>query len=389
MARSGKVKEFEKLHELSGKLSNQEEEKLMHSILENDQDTIDKGKLINESVNRGLGSFVPDMVFENLVSNYSMAKNLYGESILKQITGYSSDYLKKNVNIPEFKRHLKERIEKNVDKLTEGKILKDNEFTDYAYTVASVVLYVKELDHLVPQGIRGEKFGKEKRHYGDRDDLVNYDRSHRYKDISIRKTINTAIRRNHAEIDISDLRFQKRKNKGMIYVVYCIDSSGSMKGNKIDMAKKAGIALSFKATEEKDKVGLIVFGTSIKERMEPTRDFWRLLKVITKVRPGKETNITRTIEEATLLFPDENVTKHIILISDAIPNIGKEPEKETIEAAAIAGNRGITVSLIGIDLDKKGEDVAKKIVEAGQGKFFTCKEDENINRLVLEDYYAL
>ena len=36
-----------------------------------------------------------------------------------------------------------------------------------------------------------------------------------------------------------------------------------MKGPKIGACKRAGIALAYKAIEEKDKVGLIVFGILI------------------------------------------------------------------------------------------------------------------------------
>ena len=37
-------------------------------------------------------------------------------------------------------------------------------------------------------------------------------------------------------------------------IIYGLDASGSMKGNKLKAAKKAGIALAFKAIEEKNTV---------------------------------------------------------------------------------------------------------------------------------------
>ena len=44
--------EREDIEELSGKLSFQKvEKKLMHSVLENDKETIDKGKLIRATIN--------------------------------------------------------------------------------------------------------------------------------------------------------------------------------------------------------------------------------------------------------------------------------------------------------------------------------------------------
>ena len=384
--------EFEKLEEteeLTGKMSsNPEDQKLMHSVMENDKETIDEGRVINDAINRGIGVFTPDLMFQNITKNYSQAKKLYGETILRMVSGASGDYLEKNVKIPEFQRELKKDIEENIQKLKDKDLLNnDNSISEKAFTLASLVLYTEELDNINAQGIRGEKFSKHLAHHGDKDDIVSHGKS--YKDLAIRQTIKTSIRRNHKEVDEKDIKFFKRKSKGQIYVIYGIDSSGSMKGGKIELAKKAGVALAFKATEEKDKVGLIVFGTKVKEKVSPTRDFWQLLKSITKVRTGKETNIAQTIHDAVMMFPDHEVTKHLILLTDAMPNIGKDPEKETLDAAAMARERGVSISMIGIDLDEAGEDLAKKIVEVGEGKLYTAKASDNYDQIILEDYYSL
>ena len=68
-----------------------------------------------------------------------------------------------------------------------------------------------------------------------------------------------------------------------------------MKGDKISLSKKAGIALAYKAINEKDKVGLITFGTDIKDKVNPTNDFMEILRKITAVRASMETNIKETI----------------------------------------------------------------------------------------------
>ena len=80
------IHEKEEIEELTGKLSQQQEEnKLMRSVLENDKDTIDKGKLISDSINQGLNSFTPDLIYQQLVKNYSMAKHIFGPSIRRNL----------------------------------------------------------------------------------------------------------------------------------------------------------------------------------------------------------------------------------------------------------------------------------------------------------------
>jgi len=133
---------------------------------------------------------------------------------------------------------------------------------------------------------------------------------------------------------------------------------------------------------------LIVFGSEIKTIVEPTNNFSFLIKSITSARASKETDLVATLRKAIELFPPENLTKHLILITDALPTIGKEPEKETLEEVSIARNKGITISLIGINLNEKGKKLAEKIVELGEGKLYIVKDVENIDKIVLEDYYT-
>ena len=88
---------MDKIQEGSGKLKPTDEEKLMHSILEDDKEKISDGKIISETINQGIGSLTPDMVMENLIRDYKMAKKLYGETIIRELSGYSPDYIESYV----------------------------------------------------------------------------------------------------------------------------------------------------------------------------------------------------------------------------------------------------------------------------------------------------
>ncbi|MBI2652262.1 VWA domain-containing protein [Candidatus Woesearchaeota archaeon] len=134
---------------------------------------------------------------------------------------------------------------------------------------------------------------------------------------------------------------------------------------------------------------MIVFGSEVKEIIEPTADFTRLLKEITKIKASKETDIVSMLQKAIELFPRENITKHLILITDALPTKGETPEKSTLEEASIARSEGITISLIGIELNEKGKKFAEKIVELGEGRLYAVRNLENVDKIVLEDYYSI
>ena len=385
------ISELSKAEEISGKLSfSKVDDKLMHSVLENDKEKIDEGKLINEAMNQGISVFTSDSLYDQLVKDYKLAEQMLGEKLIKLVSGYDPNYLEKNVGIPEFRKELKQNIERNIQKLKEDKLIdKDGFVIEKGIELASLILYVEELDNIIAKGLSGEYVHKKSFVYGERWDTKGYKKGDRYKDLAIKRSVKTAVRRGHTEVKEADLRTFERKAKGRICVIYAIDASGSMKGKKIDAAKKAGIALAYKAINSNDKVGLIVFGSEIREEIAPTEDFTKLLKSIAVVRASRETDFVAMIQKATELFPSEDVTKHLIIISDALPTVGKEPEKESMEAVGTARGNGITVSLIGIGLEKKGKELAKKIVEIGDGRLYMVSNVDEIDKIILEDYYEI
>ena len=362
----------------------------MHSVLENDTDTVNEGKLLSQSFNQGISSFTPDIIFENVVQNYSNAERLYGKKLLRLLSGYDPSYLKKNIRIPEFCRILRSDIQKNVKNLRKKKLIdSDGLITPKGVFLASLILYTEELDHLVPKGFFGKKENKKKTHYGDKQDVRTYHLYDRFRDIDQKKTVKKALKRGHERIIKDDLQVAERKTKGSIEIIYALDASGSMRGEKIETSKKAGIALAFKAIENRDKVGLIVFGREVKEELPPTLDFMQILTTITEIKAANETNIQATIEKALQLFSKKNCTRHLILLTDALPTIGSDPEQETIKAVCTATSMGITTSLIGINLDKEGEKFAKQLVQHSGGKLYTVRNLENLDRIILEDYYSI
>lgn len=380
---------LEEVEELSGKLARQDKEnKLMHSVLENDKELIEEGKLVSESINQNLSSFVPDLIFRNLVNDYKLAKQLYGEMIIRKLTGYDPDFVEKNLKLPEFREELRKNIEDNVKKLRNDELInKDGEVTDEGLKLGSLVLYTEELDRLRIRGL-GEKKEKRKDIYGDKKDVVNY-RKARYRDLAVRQSVKTAVRRQHKEFLKEDLRIFEREKKGGISIIYALDASGSMKGEKISMGKRAGVALAYKAISERNKVGLIVFGEEVKQVVQPTLDFNEIIMSIIRIRAKSETDIAATVHKAIEVFGSNDETKHLILLTDVLPTRGKKPEEETLKAVSIARDMGITISIIGISLDKEGEKLAKRIVEISQGRLYKVRNLENLDMIVLDDYYSV
>ena len=179
----------------------------MHSVLEAEKNTKDNGKLIKESINQGLSAFMPDMIFEHLVKNYSLAKQLYGEALLRLLSGYNPNYIRRNINIPEFQKELKKRMKDKLEELKEEFLIdKDYSINEKGFELASLTLYTEELDKLKASGLLGEKIHKKASHYGDKEEVIDFKKGSRYRDISVRRTIKAAVLRNHRNVGLTDLK---------------------------------------------------------------------------------------------------------------------------------------------------------------------------------------
>ncbi len=338
-------------------------------------------------MNQGISMLHPDIMMQKLISNYKMAKKTFGETLIRAATTYDPDFIEKNKHIPEFQRDLKSKLTQRIKELRNAGLLdKDNEITDKGYDIASLSLYVEELEQ-IPISAHGERVNKIRDPYGIRQDTIPYKHGFRFRDINVSQTVRNAIRHQHNKIQVHDIRVFERRQIGSVEILYCIDTSASMRGDKLKDAKKAGLALAFHAVQKKDKVGVIGFSTAVGQRLPPSHDFSQILSSVSHLTPGGQTNIAHALSQTIDLFSPGQGSKHVVLITDALPTFGEKPIEETLNAVREVRDAGITISLIAINLDKEGEIVANNIVTEGAGRLYSIKQTSEIDRLILEDYY--
>lgn len=388
---SQNIEELEEVQGLQGDTgSDPEKDGLMHSVLPHD-DEVNDGKLLAQSYDYNISSFQPDLLFEQLCKDYKRSKKLYGETLIRELTGYDDEFVEKNINIPEFKNQLKSNIKQKVDELRKKKLLdKDGNITQEGIRLATLIRYTEELERLTTRG-QGNEERQETGLYGERKDYRRY-QGERFADLNMRQSIRNAIRRGHNKVFREDLVVNDRQERAKVTVVYALDASGSMRGQKISMAKRAGVALAYQAISDKNDVGLIVFTSKIEKVVAPTKEFLELLEALSVVRAGLETDIALTIEEATNLLSGIKGAKHLVLLTDALPTRtknNKSPQKRVLEAVSSARAQNISLTLIGISLDKEGESLARRIVEIGDGKLYLAQSNDAIDTIILEDYESL
>jgi len=118
---------------------------------------------------------------------------------------------------------------------------------------------------------------------------------------------------------------------------------------------------------------------------EPLEEFARK---VARLFPSETTNIAEALRFSRGVISAEkrkDRERHIILITDAMPTSGERPVEATMEEASACKESGITVSVVGINLDKEGDDIARRISQIGGGSFYHVADVERVNEAVLED----
>lgn len=378
---------LEQAEQGDGNAGSQDEEGFMKSVMEVDDKEIEDGKLVFDMLNQGMSSFQPDLAMDQMKQNYQNVDKIFGESLISEATGYGKSTIERNIKLPEFQREMRSRLHaKSLQMQQDGLISRTGEILAKGIALATLSLYMNELDHLEASGQLGEHDHTEISHYGQRTQSEPYKKGARYRDVAVQDSIKKAIRRGHTKLTVSDLQISKRESRGEICIMYGIDASGSMRGKKIEMAKRAGVALAYKATQNKDKVGLMVFSDYVNCQVEPTSDMFPILAALTEIKASKQTDIAGTIEEAIKLFPDRKCTKHLILLTDAESTVGENPQEEAYKQAAIAVEAGVSVTIVGIGVDDKTAAFSRRLAEIGDGKCYIVDQVSELDAILLYDY---
>lgn len=175
---------------------------------------------------------------------------------------------------------------------------------------------------------------------------------------------------------------EKNRDTPRMALMLVIDRSGSMKGQKLELAKEAAKA-TLDILQRNDKVGVIVFDDGYNKvvPMQPATNRIRILGAISKIRPGGGTSIAPSLQEAFIdLATQDAALKHIILLSDGeapqeniFTEILPSMEAERITVSTVAVGRGADASLL------------KRIARSGGGRYYFTADPYSIPKIFTKE----
>ena len=175
--------------------------------------------------------------------------------------------------------------------------------------------------------------------------------------------------------------FEKEKEKPSLAMVLVIDKSGSMGGDKIELAKEAAKSAA-ELLGPNDKLGVIAFegDTFWISEVQSASNRGRILDDISRLEAGGGTNMYPAMEEAfEALQTTVAKLKHVIILTDGISAPG---DFQGI-ANSMASSK-ITLSTVGVG-NGADEALLEEIAKIGQGRYYFTDDPNSIPQIFAKE----
>ena len=181
----------------------------------------------------------------------------------------------------------------------------------------------------------------------------------------------------------------KTRNVDMVIV---LDRSGSMKGRKIENARRAVLELLFSLSAE-DRFALVTYSdrVHIAAGLSNVTDAnrIRIASAINTIRAGGGTNLGAGLQAGIdiLISPGHltNAAK-VILISDGLANKGLTDVKALSDIAAVAVEKEFAVSTVGVGVDFN-EHLMTAIANRGTGSYYYLENPAAFAEVFQTEFY--
>jgi len=160
------------------------------------------------------------------------------------------------------------------------------------------------------------------------------------------------------------------------YVYLVMDTSGSMKGAKLEQVKKGTLDFTAEAFTKGYNVGLIAFNSTAEHLSQPTNKLDGLHRRIQDMSAGGSTNMAEAIKTAHYHLDKSDATRVMVIATDGKPDSRRKALKEAEKAKADG------IDIITIGTDDAEQDFLKKLATR---EALSCKVEPQVFSRAISD----
>ena len=175
-------------------------------------------------------------------------------------------------------------------------------------------------------------------------------------------------------------------------MVIVLDRSGSMKGRKIEDARRAVLELLSSLSAE-DRFALITYSDGVHVASDlfnvTAANRVRMASAVNAVRAGGGTNLGAGLQAGIdiLISPGRHTNAaKLILISDGLANQGLTDVKALSDIAAVAVEKEFAVSTVGVGIDFN-EHLMTAIADRGTGRYYYLENPAAFAEIFQSEFY--
>ena len=184
-----------------------------------------------------------------------------------------------------------------------------------------------------------------------------------------------------------EVRAHERKRANLTFV---IDVSGSMaRENRLGLVQRS-LRLLVGQLDERDRIGIVVYGTRGRVVLEPTpaSDRRSILRAIESLRPEGSTNLEEGLDLGYRMAVDEAdpaANNRVVLCTDGVANNGVTDPATLLKRIHARAQKRVFLTALGFGMGNYNDTLLQKLADEGDGQYAYIDDDREAERFFLRD----